>query len=67
MIVASYPHPIPTDFAPAMNANWFAAHVDLMLFIYAGIAIALVVITLWRVRKRKPKDAAENTGSAGGI
>ena len=50
-----------------MNSNWFAAHVDLMLSIYAGIAIGLVVITLWRVRKRKPKGAAENANSAGRI
>lgn len=49
-----------------MNANWFAAHVDLMLFIYAGIAIALVAITLWRVRARKPKEAAEKADSTGG-
>jgi uncharacterized membrane protein len=41
-----------------MNANWFAAHVDLLLYIYGGMAIAGVVWTLWRVRRRK-RDAAQ--------
>ena len=36
-----------------MNSNWFAAHVDLLLYIYGGISIALVIWTLWRVRRRK--------------
>ena len=36
-----------------MNASWFATHVDLLLYIYGGIAIALVIWTLWRVRRRK--------------
>ena len=40
-----------------MNANWFAAHVDLLLYIYGGIAIALVVWTLWRARQRKRAGA----------
>jgi|GEM_PF-1886696 FtsZ-interacting cell division protein ZipA len=36
-----------------MQSNWFASHVDLLLYIYGGLAIALVVWTLWRARKRK--------------
>lgn len=36
-----------------MNSSWFATHVDLLLYIYGGIAIALVIWTLWRARQRK--------------
>ncbi len=50
-----------------MNANWFAAHVDLLLYIYGGIAIAIVLWTLWRARQRKragaQRRAAANRGS----
>ncbi|MDD4885784.1 MAG: hypothetical protein PHO64_02545 [Thiomonas sp.] len=46
-----------------MQPNWFAAHVDLLLYIYGGIAIALVVWTLWRARKRK-RTAAQRDASS---
>lgn len=36
-----------------MNVSWLASHVDLLLYIYGGIAIALVIWTLWRVRRRR--------------
>ena len=36
-----------------MNASWSATDVDLLLYIYGGIAIALVIWTLRRTRRRK--------------
>ncbi|OIQ99631.1 hypothetical protein GALL_183810 [mine drainage metagenome] len=39
-----------------MNTNWFSAHVDLMLYIYGGMALMLVLFTLWRARQRKRKN-----------
>ena len=39
-----------------MNINWFSAHIDLLLDIYGGMAIMLVLFTLWRVRQRKRKN-----------
>lgn len=43
-----------------MPPNWFATHIDLLLYIYGGLAIALVVWTLWRVRRRRRGRAAAN-------
>lgn len=48
-----------------MQSNWFADHVDLLLYIYGGIAIALVIWTLWRARKRKRSAAQRDTPSSG--
>ena len=45
-----------------MNANWFAAHVDLMLFVYSGLAFVAVAATLWRARRRKHSNAADAPG-----
>lgn len=42
-----------------MNANWFAAHVDLLLFVYSGLALVAVAATLWRARRRKRAKAAD--------
>lgn len=47
-----------------MQSNWFAAHVDLLLYIYGGIAIALVIWTLWRARKRKRSAAQRDAPSS---
>ncbi|MGC9162507.1 MAG: hypothetical protein ACP5F9_03025 [Thiomonas sp.] len=47
-----------------MQSNWFASHVDLLLYIYGGLAIALVVWTLWRARKRKRAAAQDGSGSS---
>jgi len=44
-----------------MQSNWFAAHVDLLLYVYGGIAIALVIWTLWRARKRKRAATQRDT------
>ncbi len=46
-----------------MQSHWFAAHVDLLLYIYGGVAIALVVWTLWRARKRKRAAARSDATS----
>ncbi len=49
-----------------MNANWFAAHIDLLLYFYGALAIALVVWTLWRVRtRRRTGDSGQPTGKRG--
>jgi len=53
MIGSSPSLPAPDSRIPLMQSNWFASHVDLLLYIYGGLAIALVVWTLWRARKRK--------------
>ncbi|MGA8008481.1 MAG: hypothetical protein WCA24_03715 [Thiomonas sp.] len=47
-----------------MQSNWFAAHVDLLLYLYGAIAIALVVWTLWRARQRKHAAAQRDTVSS---
>lgn len=36
-----------------MNANWFATHADLLLSFYAGLALVVAAVTLWRARKRR--------------
>lgn len=49
---------------PRMQSNWFAAHVDLLLYLYGAIAIALVVWTLWRARQRKHAAAQRDAVSS---